>query len=108
MKKATLKKGIGYIAVLFAILYYSILVFTVGNVLFEAAKPIEKFIIVSGFFLLASMHLIIGTYFLMTVYHSERIQKVIAIIREDILAEEEPKRVEYQEEVIKRLRELIE
>lgn len=108
MKKTTLEKLIGYIAVLFAILYYSILVFTVSNVIFEATLPVEKFLIVSGFFLLASLHLIIGTYFLMLVYNSERIQNVISVIKEDILSYDEPDRTDYEEKVIRRLRDLIE
>lgn len=108
MKRTTIEKTIGYIAVLFAILYYTILVFTVSNVIFAATLPIEKFLIVSGFFLLASLHLIFGTYFLMLVYNSERIQKVIAIIKKDILSYDEPKRSEYEERVIARLRDLIE
>ncbi len=107
MKKTTLEKCIGYIAVLFAILYYTILVFTIGGDLFPQTRPIEQFIIVSGFFLLASLHLIIGMYFLMLVYHSERIQKVIAILKEDVLGPE-TERTEHEEEVIRRLRDLIE
>ncbi|MCK4247323.1 MAG: hypothetical protein KAV48_00990 [Methanomicrobia archaeon] len=108
MKKTTLEKLIGYIAVLFAMLYYSILVFSVTDVIFEATLPVEKFLIVSGFFLLASLHLIVGTYFLMLVYNSERIQNVISIIKEDILSYDEHERTDYEEKVIRRLRDLIE
>jgi len=108
MKKTIIEKSIGYIAVLFAILYYTILVFTVSNVIFESTLPIEKFLIVSGFFLLASLHLIMGTYFLMLVYNSERVRNVISIIKKDILEYDEPVRTEYEEKVIARLRELIE
>jgi len=108
MKKTTLEKSIGYIAVLFAILYYTILVFTVGNVIFETTTSIERFLIVSGFFLLASLHLIMGTYFLMLVYNAEKVQNVIRVIKKDLLSYDEPTRTEYEEKVIARLRELIE
>jgi len=108
MRRKTLQQIIGYIAILFAILYYSILVFSITDVIFVTTLPIEKFVIVSGFFLLASLHLIFGTYFLMLVYNSDRIENVMALIKKDILAYDEPKRTEYEEKVIARLRELIE
>ena len=108
MKRKALQKSIGYFAVLFAILYYTILVFSVTDVIFVETLPIEKFLIVSGFFLLASLHLIMGTYFLMLVYNSDRIENVMAMIKKDILSYDEPKRTDYEEKVIRRLRDLIE
>ena len=108
MKKTTLEKIVGYLAIFFAVLYYTILAFTVSDVLFETAKAVEKFLIISGFFLLASLHLMLGMYFLMLAYNSQRVQHVITTIKKDILDTDDRVKTKYEEKVIMRLRDLVE
>jgi hypothetical protein len=108
MRKITLERIVGHTAVLFAIFYYTILVFVMSDVLFATASSLERFLMITGFFFLAGLHLVIGVYFHMLVYNSQRVQSVIGTIKRDIIEHEDTEITAYRERIVTQLKELVE